>query len=106
VVVVLMVVVACALLLPRVLRGVFLTLMELDASPRHAVLMFCVVMVMVNPLAVGYGVVVFTTGMIFGWWGFIIAYTASSTQHNTQHNNNIDITHTALYTHLTKPCCS
>jgi hypothetical protein len=89
----LIVLVVTALFLPRVLRGVMVTLMELDATPRHAAVVWGVVVLFSSPVAFGYGVVVFTTGMIFGWYGFIIAYTASSAprQHNT---TQLHITHT------------
>ena len=71
------VVLCLAALLPRVVSAVVAPLLALHASPSHAALFFAVIVLLCNPLTVGYGVVVFSAGLVFGWWAFPLVYCAS-----------------------------
>ena len=68
---------ALLLLLPPFLRVLVSALSVLDASPTSAAVFFCVVVLLCSPFTLGYGVVVLTAGVVFGWWAFPLVYCAS-----------------------------
>ena len=74
---VLLVAAAVLLLLPPFIRLLVSGLSVLDASPTSAALFFVVLVLLCSPFTLGYGVVVLTAGLVFGWWAFPLVYCAS-----------------------------
>ena len=68
---------AVLLLLPPFVRLLVALLSALDASPTSAAVFFVVVVLLCSPFTLGYGVVVLTCGVVFGWWAFPLVYCAS-----------------------------
>ena len=64
------------LLLPPFLRFLLRVLLELRPTPADAALFFLVIVLLCNPVTVGYGLVVLATGAVFGWTAFPIVYSA------------------------------
>ena len=75
-------------LVPLFLSWLLPALTALQPSPWTALLCFALIAGMCSPLAVGYGLVVFTTGVLFGWWGFPLAYAARSAHSQTQRSRS------------------
>ena len=64
-------------LLPPLLTVLVSALSALDASAGSAAVFFVVLLLLCSPFTLGYGVVVLTAGVVFGWWAFPLVYCAS-----------------------------
>ena len=97
-------------LLPRALSLLLEPLKTLQPDGITAFILFGVIVMMCSPLTLGYGAVIVFSGVLFGWWGFPLAYSARSVsgtepQSQPQPQPHASITRTSVSSPLCCCCC-